>query len=98
VIQGNQTKLCIVSNVYNITLQEQLKLGVRYIDLRVYYESKSKTMYLVHSFKAGELFKELESAQHFVDKFPTEIIILDMNHIYKSVEIQPFSCFLLLAF
>jgi hypothetical protein len=52
----------------------------------VFLDHDTNTKYLVHGFEAGELFTELESVQEFVETHPSEIVILDMNHIYKSVE------------
>ena len=69
---------------YNEThFQDQLALGVRYIDLRVFLDRNTNTKYLVHGFEAGELLVELESVAQFVENHPEEIVILDMNHIYK---------------
>ena len=58
---------------------------MRYVDLRVFLDSDTNTKYLVHGFEAEELFKELGNILEFVDTHPSEIVILDMNHIYKSV-------------
>lgn len=67
----------------NHSILEQLKLGIRYIDLRVYNDRKTRKQFLVHSFEAGELFGELESIAEFARTHPGEVLILDMNHLYK---------------
>ena len=65
--------------------QEQLERGVRYIDLRAYLNETDNKLYLVHGFEAGELMKELEGVAEFMKSHKNEVVILDMNHIYKSV-------------
>ena len=69
---------------YNILnrFQDQLVNGVRYLDLRVLLDSDEEKFYLVHSFEGGEFWKEMEGVVEFVQQHPTEILILDMNHIY----------------
>ena len=60
-------------------------MGVRYIDLRAFLDGTDNKVYLVHRFEAGELMKELEGVADFVKSHRNEVVILDMNHIYKSV-------------
>ena len=69
-------------------LQEQLNIGVRYVDLRVFWDSETDIKYLIHGFEGAELLKELADIAQLVTKHPGEIVILDMNHIYKSVVLQ----------
>ena len=58
---------------------------MRYIDLRAFLDVTDDKLYLVHRFEAGELMKELEAVADFVKNHKNEVVILDMNHIYKSV-------------
>ena len=58
---------------------------MRYIDLRAYLNKTDNEIYLVHGFEAGELIKELEGVAEFMKSHKGEVVILDMNHIYKSV-------------
>ena len=58
---------------------------MRYIDLRAYLNETDNEMYLVHGFEAGELMKELEGVAEFMKSHRSEVVILDMNHIYKFV-------------
>ncbi|XP_063683239.1 PI-PLC X domain-containing protein 2-like [Bolinopsis microptera] len=74
------------SRTQDYSIADQLRLGVRYIDLRVFLDSNTNTKYLVHGFEAGELLVELESVAEFVENHPEEIVILDMNHIYKCAD------------
>ena len=53
----------------------------------MFLDCDTNIKYLVHGFEAGELLKELEGVVKFVENHPGEIVILDMNHIYKYVEI-----------
>ena len=58
---------------------------MRYIDLRAYLNKTDNKIYLVHGFEAGELIKELENVAEFMKNHKGEVVILDMNHIYKLV-------------
>lgn len=69
---------------YSIAVQ--LKMGVRYIDLRVFLDTDINEFFLVHSFEAGTLRDEIKAIGDFVLSHPTEVIIVDMNHIYKCNE------------
>ena len=60
-------------------------MGVRYIDLRVFLDTDINEFFLVHSFEAGTLRDEIKAIGDFVLSHPTEVIIVDMNHIYKLV-------------
>ncbi|KAL5268089.1 hypothetical protein ACHWQZ_G002070 [Mnemiopsis leidyi] len=71
------------SRTQDFSIADQLCFGVRYIDLRVFLDRDTNIKYLVHGFEAGELFEELENVLKFVQLHPGEIVILDMNHIYK---------------
>eukprot|EP00116_Pleurobrachia_bachei_P001778 sb/3462040/ len=70
------------SKTQDISIVDQLNLGIRYIDLRVYLDGDDDTFYLVHGFEAMPLFTELNNIAAFIKEQQSEIVILDMNHIY----------------
>lgn len=64
---------------YSIT--DQLNNGVRYLDFRVCdFESH---LYLCHTLISARLKDTLQQIQTFVQNHPSEIILLDINHIYN---------------
>lgn len=71
------------SQTQEYDMQDHLCLGVRYLDLRIYRDGN--TFCLVHGFAANELFGEIDNIAQFVESHPSEIVILDFNHIYKYV-------------
>jgi len=64
---------------YSIT--EQLNNGIRYLDFRVcYFQSH---FYLCHALISVRLKNALQQIQTFIQKNPSEIILLDINHVYN---------------
>lgn len=74
------------------TIREQLEHGVRYLDLRVYLDDDN-IFYLIHGLEANPFYEELAAVKDFVECNPTEVVVLDMNHIYRSEEEDCVRCF-----
>ena len=63
-------------------------MGVRYIDLRVILDKDTDTFFMVHGFESAPLLDELRIIADFILKHPSEVLILDMNHIYQLVNFR----------
>ncbi|CAH8847826.1 unnamed protein product [Trichobilharzia szidati] len=75
----------------SLSITAQLKLGIRYFDLRIcnmIKNTKSKSLklteefYIVHGQYAQPLANELKRINEFIKAHPNEVILLDCNHIY----------------
>lgn len=63
------------------SIKKQLQNGIRYFDFRVcYFQSHLDTC---HALIANPLKKSLRQIQTFIQQNPTEIVIVDLNHIYN---------------
>ncbi|MCF0117245.1 MAG: phosphatidylinositol-specific phospholipase C domain-containing protein [Bacilli bacterium] len=64
----------------NLTIKDQLKIGVRYFDIRV--NKKSEDNYVIyHSVINGSSFKPIiEDIKNFITANPTETLLLDFQH------------------
>lgn len=63
----------------NYDLTKQLELGSRYFDLRVSYNESDKKYYLSHSLACIELETALKQMRTFMDKHPSEVIMLQIE-------------------
>ncbi|WKY03603.1 hypothetical protein Q1695_004950 [Nippostrongylus brasiliensis] len=66
---------------------EQLRLGVRYLDLRISYPpSKLRTsntdFRVVHGLYGAHLNELLADVNSFLEENPKEVVLLDINHLY----------------
>lgn len=59
---------------YDIT--DQLKSGIRYIDLRVATKEGTNELYFVHALYACEISNELQKIRIFIDSHPKEVSLL----------------------
>ncbi|XP_055386526.1 PI-PLC X domain-containing protein 2 [Condylostylus longicornis] len=69
------------SKTQSVDITEQLKLGIRYLDLRISLKDNTK-FYFAHGLYAMEIFQPLKEVCSFLDEHPKEIIILDFQHFY----------------
>ncbi|KXJ09890.1 PI-PLC X domain-containing protein 2 [Exaiptasia diaphana] len=69
-----------VTQSYNI--YQQLKAGIRYLDLRVAKRPKDGTYRVVHGLYGATLSEMLAQVKTFLKECPKEIVILDFNHFY----------------
>lgn len=69
---------CQSWNIY-----QQLKAGIRYLDLRIAYNSSKHQFYICHG-KYGAPFAEiLLQLKTFFDEHPKEIVLLDFQHFFN---------------
>ncbi|XP_044252421.1 PI-PLC X domain-containing protein 3 isoform X3 [Tribolium madens] len=64
------------------TATQQLKLGIRYFDLRIATKENSEKFYFVHGLYSGEVGAILDEIKAFLDTHPFEVVILDCQHFY----------------
>lgn len=63
------------------SIKKQLNNGIRYLDFRVcYFQSH---LYTCHALISNRLKKPLHQIQEFIQSNPSEIVIVDLNHIYN---------------
>lgn len=65
----------------SLNIEEQLRSGIRYLDVRVARDGKD--FYMCHSMKSANVDKLLDAVARFVHDNPEEIILLDFNHLYN---------------
>ncbi len=69
-----------VAKTQDHSVYEQLKRGVRYLDLRV-EKAKDGTLYIYHgSVRGVELDVVLDDVKQFLSRYKTETVILDFQH------------------
>jgi hypothetical protein len=81
------------SKTQMVGVQELLKSGVRYFDMRVSYNEEEETYYTVHNYFSTPLDLVLSQIKQFLEEHPTEFIIIDLQHAY-GVDYQSESSFL----
>jgi len=63
------------------SIADQLMMGNRYLDLRVYCDKETDEYYLEHFFIGSNLTDELLHIAQFVDQHPEELVILDIKSV-----------------
>ncbi|CAD6185222.1 unnamed protein product [Caenorhabditis auriculariae] len=74
------------SETQNLDILEQLKAGVRYLDIRLElttYKKESIEPMLVHALYGLPAKMFFEQVKTFLDTYDYEVVILDINHIYR---------------
>ena len=66
----------------DLHIYEQLKMGIRYFDLRVAYNEATKKFYVVHGLYGLTYSALFEEFKKFLQQHPKEVLILDFNHLY----------------
>ncbi|MFA7076076.1 MAG: phosphatidylinositol-specific phospholipase C domain-containing protein [Candidatus Izemoplasmatales bacterium] len=70
------------SKTQTVNVEEQLKSGVRYFDMRLSYNEDEKEYYTVHNYFSTPLKSVLRMIEKFLSANPGEFIILDIQHVY----------------
>ena len=66
----------------DMTISEQLRAGIRYLDLRVAYHQETDAFYSCHGVYCAEMDDVLDQIVSFLQEHDQEIVILDFNHFY----------------
>ena len=61
-----------------LTIYQQLMIGIRYLDFRVI--TIDNKVLIAHRFKGGQFKQYLQEIQTFLDEYPTEVIIIRVDH------------------
>lgn len=68
------------SKAQDLSIADQLHAGIRYLDFRV--SLVDSTYVLGHVLVCGTLADALQQVLTFTQRYPTEVIIVDVNHVY----------------
>lgn len=68
------------------SLTEQLRKGIRYLDLRLATKTDAKDLYFVHGLYGEKIYNILHDVRSFLDSHLKEIVILDFQHFYAFTE------------
>lgn len=75
------------SRCQKINIKQQLLAGVRFLDLRLMTDEKTKEIWLHHNVVACVTFKSvLEQVRDFIVEFPSEIVGIYMTNDGKSLD------------
>jgi hypothetical protein len=66
----------------SLSILDQLRHGVRYLDLRITYQAKEDCFYTCHTLISEKVESVLAEVLSFLGKCQKEIVILDFNHFY----------------
>lgn len=71
------------SQTQNQNVFEQLKSGIRYLDLRISLNPLDDEFYITHNFYGPPLLIILFQIRRFIKNYPSESIIIDIQHVYN---------------
>ena len=74
------------SQAQDLSISDQLHAGIRYLDLRV--SLVDSTYVLGHVLVCGTLDDALQQVLMFTRQYPSELVILDVNHFYGMETIE----------
>ncbi|OWF55842.1 PI-PLC X domain-containing protein 3-like isoform X1 [Mizuhopecten yessoensis] len=67
----------------NLPVLQQLEQGIRYLDCRVCWFSKTQDFHFLHGLVGAKVSTCLDEVNAFLDKHPKEVIILNFSHFYS---------------
>ncbi|KAK7105920.1 PI-PLC X domain-containing protein 3-like [Littorina saxatilis] len=70
------------SKCQSLSVLQQLKAGVRFLDFRVAYHTPTEELYVVHSFYGPKVSTVMEEVKTFLDEHKDEVVLMDFNHFY----------------
>lgn len=82
---GSAAKEIIVkwSVTQSLTLTQQLKMGIRFFDFRVAFQTSTNRLHFVHGLYGPKVEPCLQEIYSFLESYSKEIVILDFNHFYN---------------
>lgn len=82
-LQMVASKLVPWSKTQDLTIKEQLMIGVRYFDFRVSMEEDGE-FYLAHGLRGEKLSDALESISAFCTKYPKELVMIKVKGLDRK--------------
>ena len=76
------------STCQDLTLTQQLELGVRYMDLRVAPKPGSEDIYMVHALYGRTVAQCMTEINDFLNQHTKEIVLLDFNHFFDMTAVE----------
>ena len=70
------------SRTQNLSLTQQLELGIRYFDIRIAAHPDTGELRFVHGLYGELVIPALRDIRQFLDENPREVVVLDFNHFY----------------
>ncbi|XP_069101288.1 PI-PLC X domain-containing protein 3-like [Argopecten irradians] len=67
----------------SLNVSQQLQHGIRYLDCRVCWSSKTNDFRFLHGLIGATVSACLDEVNVFLEKHPKEVVILDFNHFYS---------------
>lgn len=65
------------------TITAQLQAGIRYLDLRLWWNEDDQQIWIVHSMTSITMASLIDQVLDFAKDNPSEIVLLDFNHSYN---------------
>ena len=72
----------------SLSTTDQLKVGIRYFDLRIASKKNCDGCFYVHGLYGDSIEKIMKDIKIFLDDHPKEIVLLDLNHFYSLDEFK----------
>ncbi|KAK6176073.1 hypothetical protein SNE40_014429 [Patella caerulea] len=79
---GGKGIICNWGKCQTLSIKEQLEAGIRYLDLRICRNPKSKQLTFLHGLYGRPVEELIANVQSFVEVFSKEVILIDVNHLY----------------
>ena len=85
-------KLKTLAQTQDLTVAQQLKMGIRALDIRLCYYYKNlgapREYYTSHTFACVPLDEILHDVKDFLDNHPTEVVALSLRDDYSPLNID----------
>lgn len=67
----------------NLSILDQLKAGIRFLDIRVTHREADDEFYVTHSLFGPKVYDCMEDVKKFLIDHPKEVVLLDFNHFFN---------------
>lgn len=74
---------CDFALTQSLSISEQLQAGVRYLDLRVDYDSQTQSFRVFHLLFGQQIDIILRQIKEFIDVHPKEVIVVEMSELFN---------------
>lgn len=70
------------SQCQSLSIVDQLRAGVRFLDVRLAYHAQTEELRFVHSLYGPSLSAGMQQVKAFLEEHDGEVVLLDFNHFY----------------